>query len=270
MGFLIRMSKEHGIRLKKKFGQNFLRDTAIIDNIVDNVVNNTSQDHTKSLFEIGCGDGVFTKLFLERIKLDRLWVFEIDPEWAEHVQSTVKNNALKVHQVNFLDIDLEETLQGYAPWSVYSSLPYHITFPILHKLQKIRHLLSHGCFIMQEEVAQKILKKSGRGYGYPALFFQRYFTWELGVKIPPTAFVPAPQVNSRVMYCTPIQNPVEIPDEAGFWKFIKICFHQPRRTLRNNISQSHYDITIIQEEILNKRAQELSMADLLSIWALLI
>ena len=123
--------------------------------------------------------------------------------------------------------------------------------------------------MIQEEVAQKIVKKSGRDYGYSSLFFQHYFELKLLDKISPGAFFPTPKVYSRLLYFKPKQNLIEIDREEEFWKFIKLCFHQPRRTLRNNLAQSHFDLSILDSEILLKRAQQLSMQDLLGIWSVL-
>ena len=86
--------------------------------------------------------------------------------------------------------------------------------------------------MIQEEVAQKIVKTSGRGYGFPSLFFQHYFEWKLLEKVPPGAFFPPPKVYSRLLYFKPKKMLQQIPDEAEFWEFIKHCFAQPRRTLK--------------------------------------
>ena len=125
---------------------------------------------------------------------------------------------------------------------ILSNLPYQITFPILHLLQKNRDLLKEGVMMIQEEVAQKIVKTSGRGYGFPSLFFQHYFEWKLLQKVPPGAFLPPPKVYSRLLYFKPKKDVIQIPDEPKFWEFIKRCFAQPRRTLRNNLASTHYNM----------------------------
>ena len=122
--------------------------------------------------------------------------------------------------------------------------------------------------MVQEEVAQKIVKQKGKGYGYPSLFFQHYFEWKLLDKIPPTAFHPAPKVFSRLMYFKPCTEVIPIPDEDKFWQFIKHCFKQPRRTLKNNLAHTHYSIEKVAPETMFLRAQELSMKQLLAIWDL--
>lgn len=255
------MAYSQGIRLKKKFGQHFLRDERYPLVMIDAV----SLNDLSSVFEIGCGDGFLTQRILDQ-PLERLWVYEIDPSWATYVRNYFKNDErLTVYTENFLDLNFE-TLKPFAPWTVLANLPYQVTFPILHRFQEHRHLLKEGVVMVQEEVAQKIVKSSGRGYGFPSLFFQHYFTWKLLDKVPPSAFVPPPKVYSRLLYFKPIENPIAIPDEQAFWQFIKQCFAQPRRTLRNNVKGIPHAMERIPAEMLNLRAQQMSMKDFLSLW----
>ena len=123
-----------------------------------------------------------------------------------------------------------------------------------------------GVVMVQEEVAQKILKTHGRSYGFVSLFFQWFFEWKLLDKVPPEAFDPAPKVFSRLLYFKPRKDVAKINREEAFWVFIKTCFKQPRRTLRNNLMQSHYNLDAIDVKTLDLRAQQLSMTDLLAIW----
>ena len=258
------MDESKKIRIKKKFGQHFLRDKNIVRSIIEHV----EIDESTSIFEIGCGDGFLTNEIL-KTPAERLWVFEIDPEWAEYVKNRFKVDAmLSVFTENILDVDFSR-FEKYKPWTLLSNLPYNVTFPILHMLQKNRHLLKEGVVMVQEEVAQKIVKTGGRGYGFPSLFFQHFFDWKLLDKIPPESFFPPPKVDSRLLYFKPKKDINPIPDEEKFWKFIKMCFKSPRRTLNNNLKQTHYDISKIPEETLKLRAQQMSMNDFLSLWKLL-
>ncbi|MGC2310389.1 MAG: 16S rRNA (adenine(1518)-N(6)/adenine(1519)-N(6))-dimethyltransferase RsmA [Candidatus Babeliaceae bacterium] len=249
-----------GIRLKKQFGQHFLRDQTIVDHMLEAV----SLSADSSVFEIGCGDGFLTRSILQQ-QLARLWVFEIDHEWAEYVQKQYPDKRLTLFEDNILDVDFKR-FELYKPWILLSNLPYNITFPILELLQRNRHLLAEGVIMVQEEVAQKITQKSGRGYGFISLFFQYYFSWKLLDKIPPTAFYPPPKVHSRLLYFKPRTDQKPIPAEVEFWKFIKSCFQQPRRTLKNNLAQTHFAYDHIAEDLLARRAQQLSFDDLLMIW----
>jgi len=256
--------KSHGIVLKKKHGQNFLRDDSVVYAMLDRV----KLTHDTSVFEIGPGDGFLTQHILNS-PIARLWAFEIDHEWVTHLRGLFEGNKhLQVFEDNILDVDFAP-FEPYQPWTLLANLPYHVTFPILHMLQRNRHLLKEGVIMVQEEVAQKIVKHRGRGYGFPSLFFQHYFDWELMLKISPNAFYPPPKVFSRLLYFKPIQHLMEIPQEEEFWKFIKVAFRQPRRTLRNNLSQSHYQITAIPEEILALRAQQMDKEQLINVWNML-
>lgn len=249
-----------GIPLKKRYGQHFLRDHTITHSIVSNV----DLTDESSVFEIGCGDGFLTREILKQ-KLARLWIFEIDEEWVEHIRSSIDDPRVEVYLENILDVDFDR-FDEHKPWTLLANLPYQITFPILHMLQRNRHRLKEGVIMMQEEVAQKIMKTSGRGYGFPSLFFQRYFELRLLDKVSPEAFYPPPKVFSRLMYFKPraVVEPIEREDD--FWKFVKICLRQPRRTLRNNLAQAHYDTSTMSDELLALRAQQMKMDGFLQLW----
>lgn len=256
----------HGIPLKKQHGQHFLHEQSVVDTMIDHV---TLGSNT-SVFEIGCGEGFLTRAILQQ-SIGRLWVFEIDPDWACFVGKEYKDPKLTVFTENILDVNFEQ-FEPHKPWTLLANLPYVVTFPILHKLQKNRHLLKEGVIMVQEEVAQKIVKIYGRGYGLPSLFFQHFFDWKLLTRIKPTAFYPPPKVDSRLLYFKP--KPQEaldhIPQEEEFWKFIKRAFLKPRKTLKNNLQQYHYDLKKLTSEALQLRGQQLGKAELLDMWNKLI
>lgn len=258
-----RFPSSHGIVLKKKHGQNFLRDQSVIDHMLAQV----ALSPETSVFEIGCGDGFLTRSILQT-SVARLWVFEIDHEWAEYVKKTYGDPRMEMHETNILDVD-NAIFEQHAPWTLLANLPYHVTFPILRKLLAIRALLKEGVIMVQEEVAQKIVATGGRGYGFPSLYYQHFFEWKLLLKIKPGSFFPAPQVDSRLLYLKPRTELDVIPHEELYWKFIALCFKQPRRTLKNNLAQSHYDLSKISDEVLALRAQQMSKQDFLRVWSLL-
>lgn len=253
-----------GIELKKKYGQHFLKDRFFVDQMIEAV----HLDDKISVMEIGCGEGILTGAILQG-PCKQLRVFEIDEQWASYVKTVYGSDSrLNIVLDNVLDANWE-LLHDQAPWVLLANLPYQITFPILHRIQQNRAVFLEGVIMIQEEVAQKIVKTTGRDYGYSSLFFQHYFELKLLNKISPGAFFPPPKVFSRLLYFKPKQNLVEIENEEEFWKFIKLCFNQPRRTLRNNLAQSHFNLDLLDPQLLLKRAQQLSMQDLLAIWQLL-
>lgn len=248
-----------GIPLQKKYGQYFLRDAQITTDML--AVANVKD---ASVFEIGCGDGFLTKSILAE-KPKQLQVFEIDPSWATHVSQTYGNPRLTMHVANFLEVQ-KDAFASDSRWIVLSNLPYHLTFPILHKIKEFGDMVPTGVFMMQEEVAQKLVQTHGRGYGYVALFFQYYFDWKLLSKVAPHCFYPEPKVFSRLISFVRKKDVPEIPQEKEFWQFIRLCFSQPRRTLRNNLVQTHVPLESFSEETLNLRSQQMSMADFLKLW----
>jgi 16S rRNA (adenine1518-N6/adenine1519-N6)-dimethyltransferase len=252
-----------GIPLKKQHGQNFLRDGAVVDRIINAVTIGPQS----SVFEIGCGDGFLTRAIVGT-KAARIWVFEIDPQWASYVEKNVLDARLKIFNQDILTIDVS-LLEPYKPWILLANLPYHITFPILHMLKEHAHMLQEGVIMVQEEVAQKLVKTHGRGYGFISLFFQYYFEWKLLEKVPPTAFLPPPKIFSRLLHFKPRKSVDPIPDEAEFWRFVKVAFKQPRRTLKNNFLQTHISVEKIPQEILLLRAQQMDMNALLNLWRLI-
>ena len=250
---------------KKRFGQHFLRKQSVVDHMIDKV----KITPETNILEIGCGDGFLTQAILDQTKCKELWSYEIDPEWAEFVTNKIKDPRLNIKQENILEIDFKQ-LEKQKPWVLLANLPYQITFPIFFLLQKNKHLFQEGVVMIQEEVAQKIVAKKGRGYSATALFLQYHFDFELMEKIEPGAFSPPPKIHSRLVYLKPKENIVSIPNEKEFWKFLKVCFLSPRRTLNNNLKSSDYNVEKISDEILNKRAQQLTFDNFLKIWENLI
>lgn len=258
------MAIKDNIFLKKKFGQHFLTQRSVVDQAIARV----SLDQNSCVLEIGGGAGFLTRAILEQ-KIARLRVYEIDPEWAKYLQTHLAQdillNRLEVFEQDFMQLDFRE-LQAYAPWTVLANLPYNVSFPIIENFVRHRHLFKEGVVMVQEEVAQKIVKTSGRGYGAISLFFQYYCDWQLLGKIPPSAFNPPPKVFSRLIYFKPKNQVALIPDELNFWKFVRLCFKFPRRTMRNNLAQTHYNWQALPEEILALRAQQMDMGQFLQIW----
>jgi 16S rRNA (adenine1518-N6/adenine1519-N6)-dimethyltransferase len=252
-----------GRMIKKQYGQHFLRTQSVVDHMIEKV----AITPTTSIMEIGCGDGFLSRSILQT-KAARLWIFEIDHDWATYVQEHYPDKRMRVIEDNILSTDLEP-LREHAPWILLANLPYQITFPILHRIKEYKELFSEGVVMVQEEVAQKIVSKGGRGYGFISLYYQYHFDWQLMDRIKPGAFLPPPNVDSRLLYFKP-RTSQPITQEEEFWKFIKMCFRQPRRTLRNNMMQSHYEVAQISEDMLELRAQQLSFEQLLHIWSLIM
>lgn len=256
------MAQTNGVRLKKKFGQHFLRDYDILASIISHA-QLTEHD---AVLEVGSGDGFLTGALLD-CPLKKLWSFEIDPEWAAKINEQIVDDRFTLFEQDFLTVDVNQFATD-APWTIVANLPYNITFPILEIIRKNNILFSRGIIMVQEEVAQKLAKKAGKGkdYGFISLFYQHYFELKLLDKVLPESFIPAPNVVSRLLAFTVKKDRAVINNEPAFWEFIKVCFKQPRRTLRNNLAQSPYKISLFDEQTLAKRAQQLTVDQLLVVW----
>jgi 16S rRNA (adenine1518-N6/adenine1519-N6)-dimethyltransferase len=246
---------------KKQFGQHFLREQPI----VDNMVNAVSITPKTSVMEIGCGDGFLTRTILSQSECKALHIFEIDHDWASYIEESVPDNRIYMNHTNILDVDLR-TLFMHQPLVLLANLPYQITFPLLYKFVECHDLFQEGVIMVQEEVAQKMVASRGKPYSAASLYLQHSFDMKLMDKIGPEAFSPPPKVNSRLVYFKPKAERVEIPDAKNFWKFVKLCFQSPRQTLRNNFKRTHYDISALDDGLLALRAQQVTFQRFLELW----
>jgi len=246
---------------KKKFGQHFLRKQSVVDHMIEKVPITPKT----TVMEIGCGDGFLTQAILSQSPCKKLLVYEIDQEWANFVKNKILDPRLEVNTSNILELDFK-TLEKEKPLVLLANLPYQITFPILFLLVKNKNLFQEGVVMVQEEVAQKIVAKKGKSYSATSLFLQYHLEFELLEKVEPKSFSPPPKVNSRLVYFKPKLKIVPIKDEENFWKFLKLCFQSPRRTLLNNLKTTHFDLEKIPDEFLSLRAQQIPFEKFLEIW----
>lgn len=257
------MARIEGISLKKSLGQHFLEDLTVIEHMLEAVEINKQT----SIFEIGSGNGFLTYEIL-KTSCKKLWSFEIDEEWAQKLKKNIKDSRFNLIHTDFLEFDLE-LLKKEGSWTILANLPYYITFAILEKFVELQDHIAEGVIMIQEEVAQKIVASSGRSYGAASIYFQYFFDWKLLSKIPPEAFNPPPKVFSRLLYFKSRKNQSYIENKVAFFKFVRVCFKQPRRTLKNNLQAVGIDCTNIDEDILKLRAQQMNVNELLEVFNLI-
>lgn len=246
---------------KKMFGQHFLRKQSVVDHMVEKV----SITPSTSVLEIGCGDGFLTQAILQQSSCKELRCYEIDQEWADFTRNKITDTRLTIVHENILDFDPKE-IKERKPWVILANLPYQITFPIFKLFVRNKELFQEGVVMIQEEVAQKIVAKSGRSFGAMSIYLQHHFELSLMDKIEPGAFTPPPKVFSRLIYFKPRAQTEHIENIEDFWHFIRLLFQMPRRTLRNNLKSTHFDISSVDEELLNLRAQQIDTKTLINLW----
>lgn len=235
---------------QKKFGQNFLIDTHVLDKIIQ------AADITKDDFvlEIGPGIGTLTQYLCEHAR--EVVAVEIDKMLIPILSDTLSkyNNVTVIHQ-DVLKLDLnalvQEKNQG-KPIKVVANLPYYITTPIIMDLFE-RHLpLINITVMVQKEVADRMQAVPGtKDYGALSLAVQYYAKPYIAANVPPNCFMPRPNVGSAVINLTlHTQAPVQVSDEKLLFQMIRASFNQRRKTLVNGLNNSS-ELSFSKERISN-------------------
>ncbi|AOF53652.1 16S rRNA (adenine(1518)-N(6)/adenine(1519)-N(6))-dimethyltransferase [Rodentibacter caecimuris] len=259
-------SKKHlGHTARKRFGQNFLHDSNVIQNIVAAIYPQKDQ----FLLEIGPGLGALTEPVAEQI--EHLTVVELDRDLAErlrhhpflhHKITVIENDAM---QFDFGELYRQENLaEAGRKLRIFGNLPYNISTPLMFHLFKYHHIIQDMHFMLQKEVVKRLCAApNSKAYGRLTIMAQ-YFCQVMPVlEVPPTAFKPAPKVDSAVVRLIPHQVlPHPVKDLYWLNRVCSQAFNQRRKTLRNALSTlfSAENLTALGID-LNARAENLSIAD---------
>lgn len=221
--------RRFNLRLKHKLGQNFL----IRPDVVEAIARAAELDEGTPVMEIGPGIGTLTQA-LARTGAE-VTAFEIDGS-LERVLTHTMEPYPNVHIVyeDVLKADLPHIL-GNREWHAAANLPYYITTPILLYLIQSKLPISLFVFMMQKEVADRIMADPGsKAYGALTIAVQYYCTVEKVMDIPPTAFIPRPAVTSTVLKMRRRERPaVAVKDEGLFFSLVKMGFGQRRKVFAN-------------------------------------
>lgn len=240
---------------KKRFGQNFLTDQAIINSLVDAINPKTEE----IIVEIGPGLGALTKPLLKKIQ--HLHVVEIDRDIVSWMQKEYAHDAITIHNVDALKFDFS---QLGSQLRVTGNLPYNISTPILfHLLENLAHI-SDMHFMLQKEVVERMVAQpSTPAYGRLSVMLQYHLAMEYLITVPPEAFDPAPKVESAFVRCVPhITKPFVADDVTLFAKLVMAAFGQRRKTIRNTLKDYLSDEDFTQLNIDSRlRAENLSVKD---------
>jgi 16S rRNA (adenine1518-N6/adenine1519-N6)-dimethyltransferase len=262
---------------KKSLGQNFLRDIAVLDKIIESA-NLSVADF---VIEVGPGEGVLTERLMKRAK--KVVAIEIDKDLALRLDSRLRgNDKVEIINADILEINLPELIEAKTrqclvstdinnyPYKVIANIPYYITSPIIRLFLETKYPPTEMLLMVQKEVAERICAKAGK-LSILALSVQYYATPELLFTVPKTAFFPVPEVDSAIIRITRNSNQETVNNEQEkkkFFKIVKAGFSAKRKTLVNNLSSSlQLEKAIIEEELKqigispNQRAQELQLED---------
>jgi 16S rRNA (adenine1518-N6/adenine1519-N6)-dimethyltransferase len=237
---------------RKRFGQHFLADSSVIDDIVRAIAPKPGQ----ALIEIGPGLGALTLPVLERC--ERLTVVELDRDLAARLR---KNPALDVIEADALTVDFAAiAAQRDQQLRLIGNLPYNISSPILFHLLPAAEQVLDQHFMLQKEVCERMAAEPGsKTYGRLSVMLQWRYHIELLLDVPPEAFEPPPRVDSAVVRMTPWPQPCAI-DVSVLESLVAAAFSQRRKLLRNSLGpwldQRSYGGTFD----LQRRAEEVPVA----------
>jgi 16S rRNA (adenine1518-N6/adenine1519-N6)-dimethyltransferase len=245
---------------KKRFGQNFLTDQAIISSLIEAI--NPLQNQT--IVEIGPGLGALTKPLLK--KINHLHVVEIDRDIVSWMQNEYAKTAVTIHNVDALKFEFAQLVNNKLGGNlrVVGNLPYNISTPILfHLLDNVSHITDMHFMLQKEVVERMVAQPSTPAYGRLSVMLQYQLAMEYLFTVPPEAFEPAPKVESAFVRCVPHAIlPFVAKDKALFAKIVLAAFGQRRKTIRNTLKDFLNDSDFAHLKISAQlRAENLSVKD---------
>ena len=244
----IAVLQKYHFNFQKKFGQNFLIDTTVLDRII------SSAEITKEdcVLEIGPGIGTMTQYLAERagsvvaVEIDKALIPILEETLQDYDNVTVINDDILKVDIN----RLVEEKNGGRPIKVVANLPYYITTPIIMGLFESCVPLKSITIMVQKEVADRMQVGPGtKDYGALSLAVQYYAEPYIVANVPPNCFIPRPNVGSAVIRLTRhAKPPVEVKDKDLMFRLIRASFNQRRKTLQNGLSNAQA-LSFSKEEI---------------------
>jgi 16S rRNA (adenine1518-N6/adenine1519-N6)-dimethyltransferase len=232
----IEVLQKYQFHFQKKFGQNFLIDTRVLEEII--AAAGVGKDDF--VLEIGPGIGTMTQYLCEAAR--EVVAVEIDTNLIPVLQETLSTyDNVEVMNADILKVDINRLAQeknGGRPIKVVANLPYYITTPIIMGLFESHVPIDSITIMVQKEVADRMQVGPGtKDYGALSLAVQYYAKPEVVVQVPPSCFMPQPKVGSSVIRLTRhVVPPVTVKDEKLLFQVIRASFNQRRKTLSNGLS----------------------------------
>lgn len=239
---------KYSFAFQKKFGQNFLIDSNVLENIVE-AAGITKDDF---VLEIGPGIGTMTQYLCESAR--QVLAVEIDKMLIPILEDTLSEyDNVEVINQDVLKIDIKSLVEeknNGRPIKVVANLPYYITTPIIMGLFESKVPIESITIMVQKEVADRMQTGPGsKDYGALSLAVQYYAEAKVMLNVSATCFMPRPNVDSAVIKLTRHQeSPVEVKDESLMFRIIKASFNQRRKTLVNGLKNSS-ELDFSKEEI---------------------
>ncbi|MFT4094294.1 MAG: 16S rRNA (adenine(1518)-N(6)/adenine(1519)-N(6))-dimethyltransferase RsmA [Niabella sp.] len=238
--------------LKKSLGQHFLKDENICRKIADTI----QEENFSQLLEIGPGGGAITK-YLVKIPGIHFKAIEIDEEKIDYLKNTYPELQDKIINQSFLDA---------APpfkdeFMIAGNFPYNISTQILFKILEWKQQVPVVAGMFQKEVAQRVAAPAGnKTYGILSVVVQAFYDVKYLFDVNEQCFNPPPKVKSGVIKMYRKKEVAPMKSEKHFFSLVKAAFNQRRKTLRN-ATRNFFDEPVLQNDIFNKRAEQLTVKD---------
>ncbi len=234
----IAVLQKYNFNFQKKFGQNFLIDT----NVLDKIISSAQITKEDCVLEIGPGIGTMTQYLAEAageviaVEIDKALIPILQDTLSEYDNVTVINDDILKVDIN----RIVEEKNHNKPIKVVANLPYYITTPIIMGLFESHVPLKSITIMVQKEVADRMQVGPGtKDYGALSLAVQYYAKPEIVANVPPNCFIPRPNVGSAVIRLTRYQEPpVHVEDEQKMFALIRASFNQRRKTLVNGLGNA--------------------------------
>ena len=239
---------------RKRFGQHFLADPAVIDAIVRAIVPRAGQP----MVEIGPGLAALTQPLVER--LGRLTVIELDRDLAARLRA---HPQLSVVEADVLTVDFAQLAQsmGAARLRVVGNLPYNISTPILFHLLQFVEAIEDQHFMLQKEVVDRMVARPATSdYGRLSVMLQWRYAMENVLHVPPEAFDPPPKVDSAVVRMAPLAQPAQV-DAKLLSQVVQVSFSQRRKLMRHSLGKWLEARQFTGAFDLQRRAEEVPVAE---------
>lgn len=270
-----KIMNKYNIKANKRFGQNFLID----DNILENIIKSSNIGKNDLVIEIGPGLGNLSEYILNNSKFAIL--VEIDRNMQEILNDRLGkyNNYLLIND-DILKINIDKLIEKiefenntkYENVKVVANLPYYITTPIIFKLLQESIRIDEIIVMVQKEVAERMVAKpKTKAYGILTIMVEYLSDANIELIVPNTSFIPAPDVTSAVIKLTKNKK-YDVNNEEVFFKLIHSSFAQRRKKLTNSLVSTKFiekdkieDILLKNNINLNARAEELNIIDYINI-----
>lgn len=239
---------------KKKFGQNFIID----ENIIDNIINQSLIDKDTLVIEIGPGAGSLTYKLAKYAK--KVLAYEID----ETLKEILNENLTGVDNVDIIyddflkrNVNNDIKSESYSKLYVIANLPYYITTPIIIKFIEDKIMVDKIIVMVQKEVGDRFkASPKSKEYGSLTVYLNYYFEIKKLLNVSRNVFIPKPNVDSVIIEFKSKKNKLFVSDEDIFFKLVRDSFVQKRKTLKNNLK--NYDLSKI-EQVLKGHSLDLSV-----------